>query len=166
VNVFPRCGKPRFVRKAPYQQRPTHYRQCAGIIARETNTPRGKESKQWKGGRRVDGFGYIKLHMPGHPFADSTNYVREHLAVVTEKYGHDYVRDRGGVVHHINGEKQDNRPENLYVCTHSENKAFNSQLLNMAFQLVNAGIIQFDHEAGKYRCPLLGDEKDEAAQSR
>lgn len=114
----------------------------------------------------MDGFGYIKLHLPGHPFADTTNYVREHLAVVTEAHGADFVRQRGGVVHHINGDKQDNRLENLFVCTDRENKAFNTQLLNMAFELVKSGIIEFDSTIGEYRCPLLSDKEGEATQSR
>jgi ribosomal protein S27E len=154
----PRCGQKRTVFRSPHAAKNTHCRTCTGLIAREKSTKRGSESAQWKGGRRVDGYGYIKLHSLGHPFADSTNYVREHLVVVTEHFGETYVRQRGNVVHHINGDKQDNRLENLYVCTAAENKAFNAELMKLAFELVKVGIIEFDRESGTYRCPLLGDE--------
>ena len=135
-------------------------------MAREKNTKRGSESALWKGGRRLDGFGYVKLHVRDHPFADSTNYVREHLAVVTDAYGEDAVRQRGGAVHHIDGNKQNNFLSNLYICTPRENAGLTKQLLSLAYQLVRVGTIEFDSASGQYSCPLLSDEIGETAQSR
>jgi hypothetical protein len=165
VTICPNCGKQRTRRCAPYQQRNTLCRQCASIRGKQTNPPPNREkSHSWKGGRRVDQYGYIKIHAPGHPFADSTNYVREHLYVVTEAYGEDFVRSNGGIVHHINGNKRDNRLENLVVCTVEQNAKDNRELLDIAFMLVQVGVIEFVDR--KYCCPLLGNEAGEAAQIR
>jgi len=50
--------------------------------------------------------------LPGHPrAARSTKYVFEHLLVMEDMLGRRLLPDEN--VHHINGVKDDNRPENL-----------------------------------------------------
>ena len=134
---------------------------CANRAAIKNRTLSKEKSHQWKGGRRLDTMGYVKVHFPGHAFADSTNYVREHLLVAADAYGEDFVRENGGAVHHIDGNKTNNSLENLFVTTRKRNADYNSDLLRIAFSLVQAGVIEF--RDGKYLCPLLGDEKGEAA---
>ena len=60
-------------------------------------------------------FGYIKLRIPLHPFADSKGYVAEHRLVVEDYLGR-YL-DPDEVVHHINGCKSDNSLDNLDICS-------------------------------------------------
>ena len=162
----PMCLNKRIVNRPIYIGN-THCNKCKIILAKNnTTTAKGKESHSWKGGKRVDTHGYIKIHKPGHYFADSTNYVREHLLVVSDYYGIEYITNNGGCVHHIDGNKQNNQIKNLYVCTRKRNAEFNQELLKMAFELVQSGHIIFNSEFGKYSCPLLSDKEDEPTQIR
>jgi len=55
--------------------------------------------------------GYILKPRPEHEAADAKGYVREHRLVMETIIGRALLKDE--VVHHKNGEKSDNRPENL-----------------------------------------------------
>lgn len=74
---------------------------------------RGASSPGWKGGRTINGRGYARILRPDHPMADSTGYVLEHRFVMAELLGR--VLSTYEHVHHVNGIKTDNRPENLVV---------------------------------------------------
>jgi len=78
----------------------------------------GSHSRNWKGGEtRAEG--YVLIYKPGHPRAIVNHtYVKCAVLVMEKKLGRDL--EPGEVVHHINGIKDDDRPENLQVMTHSE----------------------------------------------
>lgn len=66
----------------------------------------------WRGGKTFHKAGYVMRRVPGHPRARvSSPYVFEHILVMEEKIGRNLLSDES--VHHLNGVKDDNRPENL-----------------------------------------------------
>ena len=83
-----------------------------------TRRRRGFFSHTWKGGRRITAQGYVEVFRPNHPRARGNGYVFEHILVAERKLGR---RLRPGeVVHHIDGNKQNNDPDNLAVMTQGE----------------------------------------------
>jgi hypothetical protein len=75
----------------------------------------GPSNGHWKGGQTRHKAGYIMIRAPGHPRAIGSTYVFEHILVMEEILGR-YLLP-GESVHHRNGVKDDNRPENLELWT-------------------------------------------------
>jgi hypothetical protein len=79
---------------------------------------RGSEVPWWKGGRTKLANGYISLQVgEGHPMAGKYGRAYEHRVVMADKLGRTLLPDE--VVHHINGIRDDNRPENLMLMENS-----------------------------------------------
>lgn len=84
-----------------------------------------EKSHRWTGGKIASGKGYILILKRDHPFAAKPNfYIPEHRIIMEEILGR-YLK-KNEAVHHINGIKHDNRPENLIVLTHSEHAEFHN----------------------------------------
>jgi hypothetical protein len=100
------CGKP--ARKFQYQMKRDTRHFCSNdckFLAQKREQHPG-----WKGGRNVS-HGYIQVRNgKGRQF--------EHRVVAEAKIGRPLAP--GEVVHHINGVKSDNRPENLEILSNEE----------------------------------------------
>jgi hypothetical protein len=66
---------------------------------------------RWKGGRMIDGDGYILIKHPDHPAARQSGYVLEHRLVMERKLGRLLLDSE--IVHHKNAVKSDNTEDNL-----------------------------------------------------
>jgi hypothetical protein len=83
----------------------------------KTRVGRGEHSSHWKGGRILNKDGYMRSWIsssdPMFVMADSTNYVLEHRLVMARSLGRPLGRHE--TIHHINGNRADNRIENLQL---------------------------------------------------
>lgn len=71
---------------------------------------RGINHPCWKGGKVIIS-GYIHIHQPEHPFAKKQGYILEHHLIMEKEIKRYITKEER--VHHINGNKLDNRIENL-----------------------------------------------------
>lgn len=72
----------------------------------------GANNPNWKGGT-VKKKGYIMIHKPEHPYANSRGYVREHRYIYELMLGRYLKSDEA--IHHIDGNRENNDPMNLQL---------------------------------------------------
>lgn len=104
--------------------------------------------------------GNVHSHSDGYPmvWVGKTNishgYMPVHRLIKSDEIGRLVTPEEK--VHHINGNREDWRPENLYLC-HSmgHHRAVHSQLEDISMLLVKAGAITFDQTTGQYELSRL-----------
>jgi hypothetical protein len=88
----------------------------ASKVCKDCN--RGSNHSQWRGGRIVNGAGYVLLTgYVDHPNAMGRGQILEHVLVMSEQLGRPLYENEQ--VHHKNGVRADNRPENLELWAKS-----------------------------------------------
>lgn len=126
------CGKEYKV----VQSRKNNSKFCSNSCSVKFTKPKrksyttGKDHPMWKGGQTINTQGYILIRNVDHPNADTNGYVREHRLVL-ERHLDRYL-EIDEVVHHVNGNKQDNRLENLEIMSRFEHLKLHPEITDKA----------------------------------
>lgn len=83
---------------------------------------KGAKSGNWNGGVKVTKAGYRMILQPNHPRADSGGYVMEHIVIWEQATGVSVPMNC--CIHHLNGDKKDNRIQNLCMMQHTAHTVF------------------------------------------
>lgn len=78
----------------------------------------GSGNAAWNGGRQRTNAGYVYIWKPEHPHATKKGCVLEHRLVMEQALGRYLLPFEN--VHHKNGTKDDNRPDNLELWIRSQ----------------------------------------------
>ena len=79
---------------------------------------KGELNNNWKGGSIIDTEGYVRVHAPENPSSWTTGYVRRARLVLSQHLGRPLTSSE--IAHHKNGDRSDDRLENLELRTASQ----------------------------------------------
>src|SRR5665213_1017657 len=90
---------------------------------------KGAGNPAWKGGRQITPNGYIYIYAPEHPsrIGKRNKNVFQHRLVMEQKLGRYLTKTE--IVHHLNGVRNDNRPENLVVVDRNNHEHYTLLIL-------------------------------------
>lgn len=130
-NLFPvgvaECANPQCRKQFPVYKTGVRYcsKECAYAMQGERQT--GENNPVWNGGKFSLVTGYVKVKVgKDHPMADDNGYTMQHRLVMSQILGRPL--GDGEHVHHKNGDRADNRPENLELWSGRKDPAGQRQL--------------------------------------
>jgi hypothetical protein len=107
------CGTKTTVNGGSLRRGDTRSCGCLNREIRQNAWQRGENSIRWKGGRSTRKDGYVTVYVPGNK-----NHRYEHILVKEAELGRSLLPHEN--VHHKNGNRQDNRIENLELWSSSQ----------------------------------------------
>jgi len=106
------CGKERWVARSQIQDK-RYIGWCRKCGNYRNGVLQGRKNK--KTGRRINTTGYVEILInkdnPYYLMAEKSGYIKEHRLVMAQKLGR--LLKSNELVHHINGNKQNNNIDNL-----------------------------------------------------
>ncbi len=102
------------------------------------------------GEKVVDSLGYIRIYVGDtHPYSNGyCGSIREHIMVMECHLGR--AMKKGEVVHHIDGDKTNNKLDNLDFCTVQEHNACHGASELIVFELYKKGLVGYDRPSKRY----------------
>ena len=89
------------------------------LRGKHNNHVRGEQHYRWNHGRMLSDHGYVKVRVGvGHPLADPNGYAYEHLLAWAQA-GYT-LPNADQIIHHRNGDKADNRIDNLELMSRTD----------------------------------------------
>jgi len=116
-------------------------------IIRKQRGHTGNKHPKWLGKRNLGG--YIYTYFPEHPCSNKQGYMAQHRIVAEQILGRQIEKEE--VVHHINGDRTDNRKENLFPTNRVQHQKASASLMNIGYELVKQGKLKFDRIKGEYK---------------
>lgn len=113
-----------------------------GRVLINTVTKRGHKFLDYSGG-------YYMVKDPDHPNAQKSGYVFESVKVALIVAGREKL-NKDECVHHINFNKQDNRPDNLSICPRQKHREFPGQIGKIIGELYDKGVVGFSIDQGYF----------------
>lgn len=121
------CGKERWVRLVNNEPRSKLCKTCySKKLSKELLGNLAENSLRWKGGETLHGEGYVLVRNTNHPHSNQAGYVPRARLVLEKKLGRFLLE--GYEPHHLNGIRQDDRPENLIEISKSEHQSLHMNL--------------------------------------
>ncbi len=97
------------------------------------------------GTKRVAHDGYVRVKV----LAGKGRWALEHVLVIQKRIGRK-IR-KGEIIHHINRDRSDNAPRNLFLCqSHGEHNRVEASLYPLVKPLIEAGVVLFNQKEGSY----------------
>ncbi len=100
--------------------------------SKRLTAPTGDKHPNWNGGRYVDSHGYVSL------YTGPNSRAYEHRLVMSSHLGRPLRKDEQ--IHHVNGDKQDNRLENLEIYDASRHSRMHVELKRELRKLIGENL--------------------------
>lgn len=90
------------------------------------NHASGTRCGRWNDGKIISSQGYVRIRVgKDHPLADPNGYAYEHLIVWVSSGRRRPEKDE--IIHHENGDKTDNRIQNLSLMSRAKHNSIHNQ---------------------------------------
>lgn len=170
------CGIPHLQKKGNQKKWKESY--CSGSCRGKAISIHrsGKNHPMYKTGRGISVKGYVRILLPEHHRADSSGRVYEHIVIAEKKYGRKIYATED--VHHKDGDRSNNDPENLEVLSKEKHKLlhrkykFSDRYLEHAVLIEKKIFITIAKEVGcsvsliEKRCKKIGLKSNYFADNR